>query len=116
MGTAGHSWAQRHYPLEGVACVDCGVAARERHHVDGNSFNNAPENVAFLCTSCHRKRDGRVGGLPQVWEQDRARAHCARGHEYTPANTYWFLQRGYALRRCRACNSQKQREYRARKA
>lgn len=46
------------------ACERCGARAAdgakvERHHRDGDPGNNAPENVAHLCTMCHMTVDGR---------------------------------------------------------
>ena len=46
-------------------------------------------------------------------EQKLARTHCARGHEWTPENTY--LGRADGARQCRACNRDKQTRYRERK-
>lgn len=40
------------YPLDGKVCP-CGEPATDRHHVDNDPTNNAPENVALLCSSCH---------------------------------------------------------------
>src|SRR5574340_699192 len=37
-------------------CQDCGGVAQHRHHMDENPRNNAPENIAHLCASCHSKR------------------------------------------------------------
>jgi 5-methylcytosine-specific restriction endonuclease McrA len=42
------------------ACVSCGATPAERHHVDGNPSNNAPENVTILCRRCHMAEDGRL--------------------------------------------------------
>jgi hypothetical protein len=56
---SGRDWARRWYPMPDL-CEDCHTAPPlDRHHVDGNTNNNAPENIAFLCRRCHQKRDGR---------------------------------------------------------
>ena len=34
-------------------CEHCGEAKAERHHVDGNTLNNEPTNIQFLCRACH---------------------------------------------------------------
>lgn len=41
-------------------CEDCGDPAVDRHHVDGDTGNNARENVRFLCRRCHMIADGRL--------------------------------------------------------
>jgi hypothetical protein len=78
--------AARAYPVLGD-CQSCGARpARERHHRDGNEWNQAPENVALLCATCHR--------------QTHLLTHCLRGHEFTPENTYTSPG---GVRFCRAC-------------
>lgn len=42
-----------------VRCEDCGKKKAERHHIDGNTLNNDPSNIKFLCKSCHQIEDGR---------------------------------------------------------
>ena len=59
------------FPIEGKDCLDCGAKATERHHVDENTLNNDPSNIAFLCRRCHMKRDGR---LAQLAKQARRQA------------------------------------------
>ena len=54
---AGRTRAERWYKLK--PCVRCGEKA-ERHHKDGNTLNNKPENINFLCRKCHMKSDGRM--------------------------------------------------------
>lgn len=58
---AGRKRAQRLYDLGD--CERCGAAATDRHHRDGNTHNNAPENIERLCRSCHMKVDGRLEAL-----------------------------------------------------
>jgi hypothetical protein len=50
-------------------CTKCGVARSERHHKDGNTGNNSPENIEILCRRCHMSVDGRID---VVIEQMRA--------------------------------------------
>ncbi len=54
----GRSRAERMYPNPGP-CVVCGNKG-ERHHIDGNTANNLPENVRILCRHCHMEEDGRL--------------------------------------------------------
>lgn len=39
---------------------------------------------------------------PTVGTVNAAKTHCGRGHEFTPANTYWYGKRKQK-RHCRAC-------------
>ena len=79
-GEAHHSWladavstrggrtrALRLYPRVGP-CVQCGAAKAERHHADGDTGNNSPDNVVVLCRRCHMAADRR---LPQCREAMR---------------------------------------------
>lgn len=60
---AGHKKARVLYPVI-EACEECDVvAAVDRHHVDGDTHNNARENVQFLCRRCHMAADGRLAAL-----------------------------------------------------
>ena len=99
---AGHKRAQRLYKLG--PCEKCGAAGRDRHHRDGNQFNNAPENVAILCRRCHQLEDGRFAALRErALAQaaiQAARTHCPRGHAYDQENTYIAPS---GKRACRAC-------------
>ena len=38
-------------------------ARAERHHIDGNTANNKPGNIAFLCRRCHMREDGRLDAV-----------------------------------------------------
>lgn len=60
---SGHGQARRLYPELGT-CERCEkVPATDRHHIDGNTFNNIPENIAKLCRRCHQDVDGRTEAL-----------------------------------------------------
>jgi uncharacterized protein YlaI len=49
------------YSLDGVSCERCEQQpAIDRHHVDGNTINNDPSNIQFLCRRCHMEVDGRL--------------------------------------------------------
>lgn len=62
--------AQRIYKL-GV-CERCPKPARDRHHIDGNTANNEPENILRLCRSCHMDEDGRAEMLAAYSRQRKA--------------------------------------------
>lgn len=56
----GRQRARRMYPgLRDCEIRGCGGKA-ERHHKDGNTRNNAPQNIAFLCNKHHKEADGRM--------------------------------------------------------
>jgi hypothetical protein len=55
----GRKRAEKMYPHAGP-CVECGAKKSERHHVDGDTSNNAPGNIKFLCRRCHMVADGRL--------------------------------------------------------
>ena len=44
-------------------CEVCGSTKSERHHVDGNTKNNAPGNIRFLCRRHHMEVDGRLAAF-----------------------------------------------------
>ncbi len=41
-------------------CTKCGDPKSERHHINGDTANNTPENVELLCRKCHMTEDGRL--------------------------------------------------------
>ena len=41
-------------------CERCGAIKSDRHHCDGNTANNVPDNISFLCRRCHMEKDGRL--------------------------------------------------------
>ena len=40
---------------------------KQRHHIDGNPYNNNPENIAFLTQKKHSRIDGRAEKIKRVW-------------------------------------------------
>lgn len=59
----GRKQAIRLYPLL-AWCQRCKVKrAEDRHHKDGNTFNNKSSNIAHLCRTCHMTEDGRLVAL-----------------------------------------------------
>ncbi len=55
----GRARAQRMYPELGICELCRARPARDRDHKDGDTRNNAPENIQRLCRSCHNKKHGR---------------------------------------------------------
>lgn len=41
-------------------CELCKESGVDRHHKDGDTFNNAPHNIQILCRRCHMVEDGRL--------------------------------------------------------
>lgn len=70
---AGRQVANRR--ISGEPCEVCGMpyggrGGPQRHHIDGDTWNNARSNIAFLCPKhhqeAHKRRDGRgPGGGPR---------------------------------------------------
>lgn len=56
---SGRSRALRLYPTIGP-CRKCGAKKAERHHINGNTLDNSPENIEALCRRCHMDSDGRL--------------------------------------------------------
>lgn len=99
--TAARQRTQKAYPLG--PCVQCGRPGTDRHHIDGHTVNNIPENIRILCRRCHMLEDGRLAAFPRSADATRRgphRTHCHNGHLYTAENT---VQWGNGTRRCRIC-------------
>ena len=80
------------------ACEDCGKPAIDRHHVDGDTGNNARENVRFLCRRCHMVADGRLERTKErlrILSKPQPSKPCANCH--VPSKP---LRKG----RCDACS------------
>lgn len=58
----GRKRALRMYPDLGP-CSLCGAPKAERHHIDANTANNDPSNIAVLCRRCHMETDGRLDAV-----------------------------------------------------
>lgn len=73
----GRSRALRAYPEIGP-CSACGDEPAERHHRDGDTTNNAPENIAVLCRKCHMAEDGRLDAVREMARSQQPKAIAAR--------------------------------------
>jgi hypothetical protein len=104
----GRQRANRLFPLDGP-CKHCGRPAQHRHHIDGNSLNNRPENIALVCARCHvlvehpesidRLRAARPAGQnvciscgqwsKHIWKDrcPRCYAQHRRAEKHAPKNT-----------------------------
>ena len=73
----GRTRALRMYPDIGN-CVLCDSEKSERHHIDGNTLNNTPENVIALCRKCHMREDGRLEKFRELAIANQPKAVAAR--------------------------------------
>ena len=117
---AGRRRAQRLYPIQ-QPCIRCGRPG-ERHHVDGDTFNNSAGNVQWLCRMCHMIADGRleqlrrlgrktiVVALAAMIKAKKSQTHCKRGHLLSGANLYMY----HGRRNCRACVKLAKQRYESR--
>lgn len=68
--------AKKLYPIPDVLCK-CGlVQVSDIHHIDGDTHNNNPINIAFLCHKCHlriERQTRRVGNHTKLTNDDIAR-------------------------------------------
>lgn len=92
--------AQRAYSL--AACESCGKKATDRHHIDGDPGNNAPENVARLCRRCHMMTDGRLEIFLTTCMGIRMRG-IAKGNYPDDWNTVAAAVKDASGRRCVRC-------------
>lgn len=51
------------YRYELGPCESCGEPGTDRHHKDGKTTHNEPENISILCRRCHMRLDGRMAAL-----------------------------------------------------
>lgn len=59
-------------------CEVCGAPNGERHHRDGNTANNAPENIARLCRRHHMEADGRMAKVADMMRAIQPKGVAAR--------------------------------------
>jgi hypothetical protein len=110
-GEANYSWkgdaakpdvkrkrARRLYALG--PCEQCGKPAFDRHHKDGDTGNNTPENVAILCRRCHMKTDGRLEALHKLAEDRKGKIKKAP----SPCAVCGRLAKPLRKGKCHACN------------
>ena len=94
----GNMRARRIYAGPLGPCVLCSKPARDRHHKDGDTFNNAPTNVVGLCRRCHMLIDGRLRAF-------RERAMAPRTIKPPqPCIVCGELRKPLRRGRCHACN------------
>ena len=78
----GHRRAHRRFKLD--LCERCGKPATDRHHIDDNPLNNAPENIACLCRRCHMTKDGRIAKMRERNRSEIARSRPRGKVNWTP--------------------------------
>jgi hypothetical protein len=67
----GRTRAQRLYRDIGP-CWACGSEKSERHHIDGDTSNNAVANIAIVCRRCHMEADGRLDEFRELARRNHA--------------------------------------------
>ena len=67
-------------------------------HLDGNEWNNSPDNLVSSCWRCNFARVKRPDFL----------THCPKGHEYTEENSYYRPDGDGRM--CRTCCKERQRK------
>lgn len=97
----GRELARKLYPL--TNCAACGAPGFDRHHRDGNTFNNAPSNVVVLCRRCHMTEDGRLEAFTEL---GRAKKPQLKRPEIACRNcgAVTKAQSGRQRGRCHACD------------
>lgn len=112
--------AHRVRALEGVTCEHgfCLAAAVDRHHVDGDTGNNAASNIRLLCRKHHMEEDGRLDLFV-----DLAAANSRKARKPPrPCRTCGEFTTKFSHGRCHACDEYLRRtgrersEYLAKKA
>ena len=75
---AGRNRARRRFAA--TKCSKCGSSGgqMDRHHIDGNTLNNARGNVIALCRRCHMLADGRLEQFRNLAIANQPRACSAR--------------------------------------
>lgn len=64
-------------------CEKCGATKTlDVHHRDGDPTNNAPENLAVLCRSCHTKTHRyRTCSLPNCTARHKGHGYCDKHYQ-----------------------------------
>ena len=112
----GRNQARRRYPDLGT-CEGCGARpAVDRHHVNGDVFDQRRENVRFLCNRCHQEADGRMERnraadvrpmIEAAAALKRAQTTCKLGHPLSVITAD-------GRRGCRVCREAARQRYLAR--
>ena len=117
---AGRQRAYRLYPKIGP-CRVCGNPKSERHHKDGNTENNVPDNIDILCRKHHMEADGRLArfvaqieetrkaGTIAAAEKRKLQTHCKFNHLLSGENLVITSTTG--ARGCRECRKRHRRNY-----
>lgn len=100
--------------LSGHFCIECGahVLMADRRCMSCRRSHMKPCDGTSGC-QCHACRKSKQG-TPKVYELQRERTHCPRGHAYDDANTLWHFDRNRNSwgRGCRECSNTRRREKR----
>lgn len=100
----GKSSSKNVHPLILRAFVGEPEEGQEVRHLNGDSHDNRPENLAWGTKAENMADRIAHGNNPEL-----RKTHCENGHEFTPANTYIRRNGG---RCCRSCKRARDRKYR----
>lgn len=99
---------------DAAACCRCGASPGERHHRDGDTSNNNPDNLVVLCRRCHMSSDGRLSKLVALNVGPRGssvrRSHCKNGHPLSGDNVRVQARGSRVCRICEKDRSRRRRE------
>lgn len=95
---AGRARARKSYILG--LCAQCGQPGSDRHHRDGNTLNNTPENIEILCRRCHMTVDGRLNAFLEMAKQPKPQLRTEIAPCINCKEPFKPLRKG----RCRKCS------------
>lgn len=79
----------------------CGAPGYDRHHIDGDTGNNTPENLRVTCRTCHMLEDGRLERLKAL---ARINGERMRKPPRPCVNCRTIAKRMMSHGRCHACD------------
>lgn len=104
--------ARVRYPVLGKCEHEgCEKWSTDRHHVDGDTGNNEPDNIRQLCRRHHMEEDGRLEGFRRTQRlntrrQKKPPMKCIECGRSSPRKRIWY-------QRCHACNERARRHWAA---
>lgn len=100
----GHRRTRKIHRLVADAFVSGKTEGYDVCHIDGDKLNNRSDNLRWGTRSQNILDQVAMGR-----HRSARKTHCAKGHEYTPENTYYYAQRV-----CKACARERRSRRRSR--